>query len=1606
MVDNINLNEMQNNLNNEPVADPLADLQATGVGKYTTPFYQKSISPNLINLPPAYSLFFTPGRTDLENMLKDDGIAIGYENGVKPVYVDKNLSMEDRLNQVYAIQNNLVENVSPTLNKEAAVNLRDTEGLVYVEQKGGFKTVNIKEKQEELNFFENKFGNILPFVTGPNDLAKRQLYEDQLAELGLTREKAKQLRKQLKESYYYTDFATGKIRKHEEPRDLSYLIPVEGDATFQAQFFQIMGRISSDFPSIITGLGLSGQKQIVKSFTAPNENLLSVYKYVGNAKTKREKTEAEIFADIDTYIEQEQNQLEVLGALTDKFDEIQNTNAMFMPYKELYRNIVYNNTGFNIDEKLLDELSIQNPDESILFHITDTSMEALPYVSTINLIMAGFGLRGTKLADETLEYALKNSGPGLKHANPIEAANAFFVLKKAQGTIRDKSPNKFIQRMQTRFEQKSLTQTGVSKIRTDLGDEIKLIQGRMKDAVTNGNVKLAEKLSIAEQTLLARQAGLTVKGFTTAEKSLFRNEIFASTFGGVGDYIFGVNSGASIAMELGGALIEPSVLPEKGFKGLAVSAAFRAGVLVNWIGNKTNLEFLNNIADISNSKYAKLNFEDLQIVDSNGIPRRITPSEIRGLKGLSDLIMELPPQRRAEVIGRMNAMEESLSLITKNLDGPEKNDINILFGQFTGLSALQALDEMYAVKVKAGDLTTEVLKTSNDYIRSTEVLLSQMDDTLANYLGRSNQTPEFTEFVNKIDTVVQETKDTIKTREEELLATFDLVTTYMRTGNMFDNTDIYQQNVERFIDQLKTLKLEGASEAIRQKSIDFIASLDEQVLKSFNSVSKGLIADGSNYKANYFPGFIDGMYTVSKIRAQQNYSTLFDNHPDVRVDVTQFFDNLIGETVPGEKFGKLQNPISDFANRLPSSFETNGLIKVVNSSVERNTLEFISDKNNHKQLMDFLLDTRSVTAEKLDVSEEVLNILSFNQNLSKENSIKVFDELIRTIKSDFENYKNINISNINAVDVRNALGGNIKIELNLDEAMNFRSGLGFSSRAAQGQPNAGFYKNLFQNTDEAILDSVNKTNNIQLLEDYRTAVNTYSDFSNRFQNFELLNRWTKTKGKGSYLDITESASGETNKKLQRVDSINREATQIVNKYDKNIEVANHIHVESPVSWLNYQTLLNDERYAEKFMREVFLPIVGTRNVDRIGQADEYFLDFNNPETLQKINDFSKFLSEEIGAYIRRTDAGQIAFSKEAFDDAIKKDTPGTLKGKKIQLFNGIKDKFSIDTPNGKVFLLPIDEIVNMNLGIDVMIARNATVNNIAKNDQVQVALQLKAAKTKLRKQIEDFKFSVNKLSDESVLVNFPGDKLTKPSTFVEEIIIGGRENYDKLYRVMVDSGKMTKDEFNTVSKHLISEYFYNNYSKVAEKFTTNIKGKIETEVTNFHTFNTAGAREFLTRNTDLLQEVLGQQHYDDILKVLNIQALTTGADTTQIAAQRLPSSLSLESLMSRLYAINRGVISPRYVVSEVALRRFNKNKGVLIKNVLENPKMASALRKMLETQDIYADPAVNREFKKLLDEGTFRAIALRLYLESEQDDITENEQEFLNNLNKSVQGLN
>ena len=68
-----------------------------------------------------------------------------------------------------------------------------------------------------------------------------------------------------------------------------------------------------------------------------------------------------------------------------------------------------------------------------------------------------------------------------------------------------------------------------------------------------------------------------------------------------------------------------------------------------------------------------------------------------------------------------------------------------------------------------------------------------------------------------------------------------------------------------------------------------------------------------------------------------------------------------------------------------------------------------------------------------------------------------------------------------------------------------------------------------------------------------------------------------------------------------------------------------------------------------------------------------------------------------------------------------------------------------------------------------------------------------------------------------------------------------------------------------------------------------------------------------------------------MVSIMDVVLIKTGIGKTDVTdVSRYPTSLSLESLMSRLYAINRGVISTRYVLSEIALRRFQKNKGSVL----------------------------------------------------------------------------
>ena len=59
--------------------------------------------------------------------------------------------------------------------------------------------------------------------------------------------------------------------------------------------------------------------------------------------------------------------------------------------------------------------------------------------------------------------------------------------------------------------------------------------------------------------------------------------------------------------------------------------------------------------------------------------------------------------------------------------------------------------------------------------------------------------------------------------------------------------------------------------------------------------------------------------------------------------------------------------------------------------------------------------------------------------------------------------------------------------------------------------------------------------------------------------------------------------------------------------------------------------------------------------------------------------------------------------------------------------------------------------------------------------------------------------------------------------------------------------------------------------------------------------------------------------------------------------------MSVESYISRLYSISRGIISPKYVATEVALLSLRMKKVQILGRMLSDPKVTEAFIQVLES---------------------------------------------------------
>ena len=111
--------------------------------------------------------------------------------------------------------------------------------------------------------------------------------------------------------------------------------------------------------------------------------------------------------------------------------------------------------------------------------------------------------------------------------------------------------------------------------------------------------------------------------------------------------------------------------------------------------------------------------------------------------------------------------------------------------------------------------------------------------------------------------------------------------------------------------------------------------------------------------------------------------------------------------------------------------------------------------------------------------------------------------------------------------------------------------------------------------------------------------------------------------------------------------------------------------------------------------------------------------------------------------------------------------------------------------------------------------------------------------------------------------------------------------------------------------------------------------------------------KYLDENELLLKDILdGEEHFNILKSFAQFTARVGPFSLKDIGMEivtKTPGGLAMESLLSRAYAVNRGVISLKYVAGELLIRKMRVNKLNALKAMMANKETAKILSSVIRT---------------------------------------------------------
>ena len=119
---------------------------------------------------------------------------------------------------------------------------------------------------------------------------------------------------------------------------------------------------------------------------------------------------------------------------------------------------------------------------------------------------------------------------------------------------------------------------------------------------------------------------------------------------------------------------------------------------------------------------------------------------------------------------------------------------------------------------------------------------------------------------------------------------------------------------------------------------------------------------------------------------------------------------------------------------------------------------------------------------------------------------------------------------------------------------------------------------------------------------------------------------------------------------------------------------------------------------------------------------------------------------------------------------------------------------------------------------------------------------------------------------------------------------------------------------------------------------------------------------YLSRNKEILEEVYkdAPEKLDDLRELSALVTLVVG-DLGSQAIENFPRGMKLQSLMSRAYGVVRGVVSPRYVLTELLIQHARFGRGKIITDLATDPDAFELLSDVI-LRDGLTKPRIRTEF--------------------------------------------